>query len=284
MAKAARPRTASEVRSKTGSKTSARKSATRGPRTRGSTSSAKDSKADRRAQILDGLFDAMAARGMVGTSVTEIAQAAGIARGALHYYFESKDAIRHALMERLGAGYLDGLRASLERAAARVASGASDHEAPIRALVRYHFGHDRDRTARLLGVWIDFWGQAPADPGLARIVFDVQDGARAVCADLLRRMHGMPAGAPLAPHAPAAVLSIIEGALLQWRIARASGSPAVPADGLSIALVHTLRHAIAGFAPVHTFDDATTPAAVPTAEAPASAVLTEASTARFAHV
>jgi hypothetical protein len=33
-----------------------------------------------------------------------------------------------------------------------------------------------------LAVWIDFWGQAPSQPVIGAVVFDVQEQARALCA------------------------------------------------------------------------------------------------------
>ena len=89
----------------------------------------------RREQILEGLFAAMAEAGSANSSVTEIASAAGIARGALHYYFESKDEIRVALMSRLGERYISRLARAIER-------GGEDPERALTNVFQFHFGGD----------------------------------------------------------------------------------------------------------------------------------------------
>lgn len=176
-------------------------------------------RAERREQILEGLFEAMAREGSLGASISDIARAAGIARGALHYYFESKDEIRRALMEHLGRQYLEGLTAYVGR--------YDDGADKLRALVRFHFGGDEERSVRLMKVWIDFWGQAPANPHLANVVLNVQEGARERCREALLAMRpelDQLDGAALR-HASAAMLALIEGGLLQWRVAVATDEP-----------------------------------------------------------
>lgn len=182
-------------------------------------------KDERREQILEGLFEAMASEGSVGASITDIAKAAGIARGALHYYFSSKDEIRRSLMAHLGHEYTSSLERALERAEARAQeAGVDDKEAPLRALVRWHFSGDEDRSERLLAVWIDFWGQAPTDDGLNGVVLDVQNRARTLCARALAfaRPELLALPSEELRHIAAALLALVEGGLLQWRVAARS--------------------------------------------------------------
>lgn len=177
-------------------------------------------KHERREQILEGLFEAMAREGSTGASITDIAKAAGIARGALHYYFSSKDEIRRSLMAHLGHQYTSSLAAALDKAEAR--AGDADPEALVRALVRWHFSGDEERSARLLAVWIDFWGQASTDDGLNGVVLDVQERARALCTRALAFTGPSRTGALDAGdlrHAAAVLLALVEGGLLQWRMA-----------------------------------------------------------------
>lgn len=182
-------------------------------------------KHERREQILEGLFEAMAREGSVGASITDIAKAAGIARGALHYYFSSKDEIRSSLMTHLGHQYASSLEGALNRALDR--APASDREALVRALVRWHFRGDEERAARLLAVWIDFWGQAPTDDRLNGVVLEVQERARGLCERAL--LHARPELACALDdeerrHAAAALLALVEGGLLQWRVAARTGA------------------------------------------------------------
>jgi len=199
-------------------------------------------RAEQRDRILDALFAVMSSSGTLGASVTEIAEAAGIARGALHYYFESKDELKEALMRRLGEGYVARVGAVLDRLEARAREGLPLHPGgAVAAVCRWHFAGDEDESARLLAVWIDYWGQAPSNDGIGVVVFGVQEAARALCAravafdhpdvvldDARRRMVG------------AAVLGLIEGGLLQWRIAARAERPldrAAFADTLAAAAV-----------------------------------------------
>lgn len=184
-------------------------------------------RAEQRERILDALFAVMSSSGTLGASVTEIAEAAGIARGALHYYFESKDELKEALMRRLGDGYVARLGAILDRVEARARDGMALHPGgAVAALCRWHFAGDEDESARLLAVWIDYWGQAPSSDGIGAVVFSVQEDARALCARAVafdhpdaelderqRRLVG------------AAILAVVEGGLLQWRIAARSARP-----------------------------------------------------------
>lgn len=181
----------------------------------------KSVRAERREQILTGLFAAMARDGTQGASITEVAEAAGIARGALHYYFESKDEIREALMSRLGDSYLGALEGAMRKA---TANEPNEPLAPLRALIRYHFTGDAQKNEDLLGVWIDFWGQSASDARVNAVVLRVQEQARALCLRALcaARPELSQLGEDQTRHLSATILALIEGALLQWRVAARS--------------------------------------------------------------
>ena len=184
-------------------------------------------KSDRPAQrqrILDALFTVMSSSGVGGASVTEIAEAAGIARGALHYYFESKDELLASLMRRLGDAYLDRLQRLLEREAA---ADVARQRVAVETLGRWHFAGASDEAARLLAVWIDYWGQAPTQAAIGDVVFEVQEGARRACREaiLLARPELAVLGDGELRLLSASVLATIEGGLLQWRLAARSAHP-----------------------------------------------------------
>jgi AcrR family transcriptional regulator len=202
-------------------------------------------RAQRRQQILDGLFEAMAQSGTANSSITEIARAAGIARGALHYYFDSKDAIRLALMQALGERYAQGLHRHLDRAQERFADAPRP---ALRALVHYHFGGDEKQAARLMGVWIDFWGQAPHDDALSAVVQSVQEKARQACQRVLFQILPQAESWKSADQrmVAAALLAQIEGGLLQWRVARHSTFE-LPREALASTLEDALFHQLAGW-------------------------------------
>ena len=95
------------------------------------------------------------------------------------------------------------------------------------ALVRYHFASEDEALARILSVWIDFWGHAPTDPSLRDVVLDVQERAREQCWRVIVAID--PTLAKSAPDdarlKSAALLALIEGAILQWRIASDATNP-----------------------------------------------------------
>jgi AcrR family transcriptional regulator len=181
----------------------------------------------------------MSSSGGVGASVSEIAEAAGVARGALHYYFDSKDEVVAALMRRLGNGYIARLEAFVDREEQR---GRTD--GVVGAVARWHFVGDADEAERLLSVWIDFWGQATTQPAIGAVVFEVQERARTLCtrAVLLQRPELRMVDVDRQRLFGAAILAIIEGGLLQWRIAARAAAPLARAPlgaALADAALHT---------------------------------------------
>ncbi|MDP2341679.1 MAG: TetR/AcrR family transcriptional regulator [Deltaproteobacteria bacterium] len=186
----------------------------------------KEGRVQQRQRILDALFAVMSSSGAGGASVSEIVEAAGISRGALHYYFESKDELVAALMQRLGDGYLARMTAFLDREEA-ASSSSSCSLGCVPALVRWHFSGDSEEATRLLGVWIDFWGQAPSRKDIGDVVFAVQETARALCsrALVLQRPELAALGDDVLRAHGASLLAIVEGGLLQWRIAISSPRP-----------------------------------------------------------
>lgn len=202
-------------------------SAPTAPDTASTSSSARkaEGRAQQRQKILDALFGVMSSSGASGASVSEIVEAAGISRGALHYYFESKDELVAALMRRLGDTYLARMTAFVDREEER--AGQLGRSACVGAVVRWHFSGDTDEATRLLGVWIDFWGQAPSRKDIGDVVFQVQERARGLCrrALLLQRPELRALGDDELRGHGASLLAIVEGGLLQWRIATSSPRP-----------------------------------------------------------
>ncbi|MDF2694109.1 MAG: Transcriptional regulator, TetR family [Labilithrix sp.] len=55
---------------------------------------------DSRRLVLDAAIRALAKKGLAATSVQDIADAAGMSKGAVHYHFESKDELLERVLER----------------------------------------------------------------------------------------------------------------------------------------------------------------------------------------
>jgi len=70
----------------------------------------------RKAEIVEALLTVMTERGYRGASVSEIARAAGLAPGLVHYHFENKQEILLALVARLEGSLRERYRARTARA------------------------------------------------------------------------------------------------------------------------------------------------------------------------
>lgn len=69
--------------------------------TDGRTERARVAREQRELQILEAALQVFAARGYHGTSITDLVEAAGVARGTFYLYFDSKQAVFLALLDRL---------------------------------------------------------------------------------------------------------------------------------------------------------------------------------------
>ena len=90
-------------------------------------------KEERRADILAAAKRVFARKGYHATTIADIAKAAKVSYGSIYWYFDSKDALFHELMETEG----QALRRHVHEALATPSPGAPD--APFRAAVRATF-------------------------------------------------------------------------------------------------------------------------------------------------
>jgi AcrR family transcriptional regulator len=154
-------------------------------------------RAESEEKIVQTALELFARRGFVNTSVRMLAEEAGISQGLLYNYFESKQALLHAIFERSMAQVQEGFVA-----AATVAEPAQ----ALAALIHSAFATVRDNAAfwRLtyqirmqpevvtgLGDQVGAWSEAirsriedllqgagtPAAPLRARLLFAAIDGA-----------------------------------------------------------------------------------------------------------
>lgn len=126
---------------------------------------AQAARAQRRARLLESAREVFAQRGYHATSITDLVEAAGVARGTFYLYFESKHAIFIALVE----GLLNELRAAvsgvrlgpdhapiedqLTRILARALLTISEQRDLTRILFREAVGLDAEVDARLEAFW-----------------------------------------------------------------------------------------------------------------------------------
>lgn len=112
---------------------------------------------ERRREIGEAVWRAIARRGMDAATVREIAEEAGVSTGVLAHYFEGKEEL-----------LVHALRVSIERAAKRMQRrgvGKSNLEA-LRTVLREALPLD-EGIRNEYRVWLSFWGQAAYSGALA---------------------------------------------------------------------------------------------------------------------
>lgn len=108
----------------------------------------------RRQAILDSALDLFERKGYAHTSLDDVAQAVGIKREALYYYFRSRAEILLAIIRPQSEGLVDGLRQILE-------SPASSPE-KLRLAIRNHLQRfDRHCLEMTVGLRDGVMGSAP---------------------------------------------------------------------------------------------------------------------------
>lgn len=111
---------------------------------------------ERRQQITAGLRRVMAKRGYDGASITDIAKAARLTPGLLHYHFKSKQEILLALLDELVGAHRQALEA-------RLALANREPRAELAAFVDFHLGLGADADPERLACWILLTGEALRD-------------------------------------------------------------------------------------------------------------------------
>ncbi|MGQ0799291.1 MAG: TetR/AcrR family transcriptional regulator [Pseudomarimonas sp.] len=110
----------------------------------------------RREQIVDALQAEMAAAGFSRATTRSIAERAGLAPGLVHYHFKDKEAILHALVERL-----------IAQADARFQALAAQATSPaerLRSYVAARVGEGAAGEAEQVTVWVALMADAMAIP------------------------------------------------------------------------------------------------------------------------
>jgi AcrR family transcriptional regulator len=118
---------------------------------------------ERRQQLLDVALETFANKGFHGTSMNEVAEAAGVTKPVLYQHFESKDALYNELVDEMGAR----LEEAIMKAVADADGPRQQVEAGFRAYFRWSIG--QGAAFRVL-----FSDRNRSDPGLANAVARVE--------------------------------------------------------------------------------------------------------------
>jgi TetR/AcrR family transcriptional repressor of bet genes len=108
---------------------------------------------ERRAQITAALVRVMARRGYDGASVVDIAKAARLTPGLVHYHFKNKQAILLAALGDLVSRHEVALGARLDAA-------GEDPHAELEAFIDFHLRLGTDADPETLACWIVLSGEA----------------------------------------------------------------------------------------------------------------------------
>lgn len=128
----------------------------------------------RREQILDVALEVFARTGYHGTSMNDVAEAAGVTKPVLYQHFESKRELYRALLDEVGTRLL----AAISKGAGEAADGRAQTERGFRAYFRWVAS---DHAAFLLL----YGGGSRRDEEFSRAVREVTAGAARAIAPLI---------------------------------------------------------------------------------------------------
>ncbi|AKJ01890.1 TetR family transcriptional regulator [Archangium gephyra] len=112
---------------------------------------------ERRQQIVQGLLRVMAERGYERASITEIAKAAGLSAGLVHYHFTEKQEILLTLVEQLAGRVRERVKTRLER----VKGGA---RAQVDAFLDAFLATGEDADPASVAAWVTISAEAVRQP------------------------------------------------------------------------------------------------------------------------
>jgi len=115
----------------------------------------------RRQQLIDATMKCIARKGLTGTTLADVARAAGLSQGIVNLHFHSKDNLLTETLLSLANDYKTQFERALDKAGPAPA-------ARLRALVDLDLKPsicDRQK----LGVWFAFWGEVKSRPTYRKI-------------------------------------------------------------------------------------------------------------------
>jgi AcrR family transcriptional regulator len=136
-------------------------------------------KAEKRTAIRRAAYRCFTKRGYHQTTVDDICEGAGISKGSFYWYYQSKQAIFHSILDTWGAEVEAELRRHLEGAIA-----AADALKAITAALE----SEVQRNRRIAPVWLEFFTQVQRDPEIRVGLVAFHERIRSAIARLLTEM------------------------------------------------------------------------------------------------
>lgn len=137
----------------------------------------------RRKQIVDGLMKCMQTKPYQKISIKEIAQAAGLSHGLLHYYFSSKDEILYELVRVTMRDYLSSVK-TLSKRLDRGESASGNFFDNLTELAHLYFC---DEKRSYFPPYCFIWMMSNYDETLRSIVREAYQEYRRILTDTIRR-------------------------------------------------------------------------------------------------
>ena len=169
-----------------------------------------DVSAERTEQIVEAAIAVFSRLGFHKARMDDIAREAGVSKGTLYWYFESKDAIIKALLQHLCDQEVQEVTAML------VAEGSASERLLV---LSQQLASKFEQLEKLIPIIHEFYATASRDPVVQRMLADYFQAYREPLAALIRQ--GTKRGEFHLPDAEAAatiIESIFEGLALLWTI------------------------------------------------------------------
>jgi len=190
---------------------------------------------ERREQITRGLVKVMARRGYDGASIGDIAKAARLTPGLVHYHFKSKQEILLEALRDLVARHEDRVDARLEAA-------AGDPVAQVGAFIDLHLRLGADADPEALACWILLGGEALREPKVHVAFAAALERLTRRLADVIRQ--GVAGGAFTCDSADAAAAALM--ALIQGYYTLAAAARSVIPKGSAAASARRMAKGLLG--------------------------------------
>ncbi len=126
------------------------------PGEKGEPTRRKQSREERRSQLIEATIETIALRGYARTTLSEVARTAGLSHGLVNFHFETKEKLLEETLAFLAEEYRENWQAALAAAAPEPAS-------QLDALIRADF-EPAICTPSRLSAWCAFWGEAQSRP------------------------------------------------------------------------------------------------------------------------
>lgn len=136
----------------------------------------------RRVQLIESTIETLASRGYSRTTLTDVANHAGLSHGLVNFHFQTKERLLTETLEHLSQEYRENWQRAL-------AEAAQDPASRLDALLRADFRPPVSEPSRL-SAWCSFWGEAQSRP-----LYQERCGSNdeqyilmleGICADLIR--------------------------------------------------------------------------------------------------